>query len=58
MEREGWKGDGVIGSLSVRSMSPGGVLVEESISGFFHDSSDPLKRQAPKKADVSDHQTF
>ena len=49
-----WEGDGegVVRSLSVGSLSSGGV--EESSSYFFHDGSNTLRRDAVEKADVSD----
>ena len=53
-----WEGDGegVVRSLSVGSLSSGGV--EESASNFFHDGSDPLGRKAVEEADVSDSLEF
>ena len=52
------KGDreGVGRGLSVRSLSSGGV--EESASNFFHDGSDPVRREAVEETDVSDSLEF
>ena len=52
------KGDreGVGRGLSVRSLSSGGV--EESASNFFHDGSDPVRREAVEETDVSDSLQF
>lgn len=49
-------GEGVVGSLSVRSLSSGGV--EESSPYFFHNRGDPLWREAIEEANVSDRLKF